>query len=140
MRFAGPLLLLLVGTGCSVGEKSRQDRLMDEIEAHLTLPKGSLPLAKYARYYTDYGGRIHGAYTTEIERRPADVGCEEMLANGTSKDVPCSAVADLQPGHRRWVQFSDFPAVVAGGCRAIQVMYNPSTRSIEYAGCLTPTY
>ncbi|MHA6723180.1 hypothetical protein [Sphingomonas sp. RS2018] len=114
---------------------------MDEIEAKLVMPDGSLPLSKYARYYTEQDGKVHGAYTTEIEeKRPADYGCTVIQHDGRTQNVPCPALADLQPGHRRWVLFHDYPAVAAENCRAIQVQYNPVSRLIEFLECAVPMY
>ncbi|MBB5709614.1 hypothetical protein [Sphingomonas xinjiangensis] len=114
---------------------------MDEIEANLTLPKGALRLERYARYYTEESGRVHGAYTIEVEtERGADFGCDTIQVDDTLKAVPCPAIADLRPGHRRWVQFRDYPAVAAEECLAVQIMYNPLARSFEHVECATPNY
>ncbi|HEX8382389.1 MAG TPA: hypothetical protein VF592_03340 [Sphingomonas sp.] len=140
MKLAGPLLVLLTISACGSSEKTRQQRLMNEIEAKLKLPKGSLPLAQHARYYTEYRGRVLAAYTTEIETRAADYGCSDMQANMSLKEVSGPAAADLRPGRRRWVQFSDYPAVASEGCRAVQIQYDASTKSVEYAECAMPDY
>lgn len=140
MKWAGLLVALLIIPSCDEGEEPRHHRLMNEIEAQLILPKGALPMAQYARYYAEQGGKVHGAYTTEIEKRPADFGCEEFQADDSTRAMECPARADLKPGRRRWVKFGDYPAVSAEGCRAVQIMYNPKTRSIEYAECATPLH
>jgi hypothetical protein len=138
MRFVA-LFFVLLSASAAAGE-GRPEKLMSEIEANLTLPEGALPLVKYARYYTEYRGRIHGAYTTEVEVRPKDYSCSEMQAGFSLKEVRCAAIANLQPGQRRWVPFRDYPAVAAKECHAVQIMYNPADRSFEYVECATPRH
>jgi hypothetical protein len=138
MKFA-VLLLVLLSVSLTADEV-RHERLMNEIEANLTLPKGALSLAQYARYYTEYHGQIHGAYTTKVEVRSKDYTCSEMQVDFSLKKVPCAAIANLKPGQRRWVPFRDYPAVAAEECGAVQIMYNPANRSFEYVECARPTY
>ena len=96
---------------------------------------------RYARYYTEYDGAVHGAFTTMIEPpRPADYGCEEMELNGGAKSVPCPAIADTRPGERRWVQFEDYPAVSGEDCTAIQLEFDLRTRKLTYLQCAEPLH
>lgn len=114
---------------------------MDEIESSIILPVGALPMQRYARYYTEYSGSIHGAYTTKIEeQRPVDYGCEEAKLDGNSKPVACPSVADLQPGNRRWVKFEDYPAVAGRDCTAVQIEFDPKTKTFVYLQCSEPTH
>ena len=113
--------------------------MMDEIERALVLPPGALELNDYARYYTEDGGLIHGAFTTKIETRSPDVSCSELRNGSEMVDVPCAAVADLTPGLRRWVPYYDYPAVGDENCRAIQIAYNPRSKVFEFNECASPT-
>jgi hypothetical protein len=140
MKFASSIIAILFLAGSVETNEARRNRLMDEVEIKLTLPEGALPLTAYARYYTEEGGRIHGAFTTTIEKHTPGVGCAEMQLNFKVKDVPCPAVADLEPGHRRWVPLSDYPSVGDENCHGVQIMYNPANHSIEYAECAIPDY
>jgi hypothetical protein len=140
MKLICLIAALLPITACSARDESQHNKIMDEIEANLKLPNGSLPLKKYARYYAEDKGRIFGAYTTAIESRPAGFGCDEVKPDGTSKPASCRAIADLPPGQRKWVSFSDWPFVAAENCLAIQVVYNLKARTIEYLECGVPTH
>lgn len=133
-------MAILILSGCIGNGQRRENRLMDEIESKLDLPKGALPLAAYARYYTEDDGAIIGAFTTEVEEVREGTECLEMQLDSSTKGVPCPAIADLTPGHRRWVPQSDLPAVSNVDCQAVQIMYNPASRLVEYAECATPDY
>lgn len=140
MRLAIYPLILLALTSCVSAAADGHEALMDEIEASVVLPTGALPLKGYARYYTEYRGAIHGAYTTHIEKRSADYGCSEMTEDLKLKEVTCPAIADLEPGNRRWVKFRDYPAVSGQHCSAIQIMFNPKTKAFDWVACSEPTY
>ena len=139
MRLATYLALLGSLASCAVSEEQKHDDVMDQIERSIKLPEGSLPLERYARYYTEYKGKIHGAFTTEIEVRSPGVRCDELPADGGEiKDTQCPKIADLRPGKRRWVDFDDYPAVAGENCRAVQLMYDPETKKMEYLECPEP--
>ncbi len=142
MRFATISLLLLTLSSASSGsgENNRHEKLMDEIELAIVLPAGALPLNSYARYYTEYEGAIHGAYTIEIEERPTGYGCSKVTEDFQLKDVACPAIANLRPGNRRWVNSADFPAVGGHNCDSIQIEFNPKTKSFDYLACTDSSY
>lgn len=142
MRFATISLLLVTLPGASSGSEvnNRHEKLMGEIELTIVLLAGALPLNSYARYYTEYEGAIHGAYTTEIEERPTGYGCSEVTEDFQLKDVTCPAIADLRPGSRRWVNSTDFPAVGGRNCDGIQIEFNPKTKSFDYLACTDSDY
>ena len=141
MRSVLIIASLIAAAGCASYQRNSHAALMDEIESSILLPPGAGPLESYARYYTEYDGSVHGAYTTEIEApRPADYGCEELLLNGSSKTVACPAPADARPGERRWVKFEDYPAVAGENCTAIQLEFDPRTRKIIYLECAHPLH
>ena len=141
MRIVFVIASLITLAGCEPSEDNTQAALMDEIESSIRLPPGARPLDGYARYYTEYEGSVHGAFTTKIEApRPADYGCEELLSNGRSKAVPCPAIADARLGERRWVKFDDYPAVAGENCSAIQLAFDLRTRKISYLECVQPLH
>lgn len=141
MRSVFVIASLITLAGCEPSADSRQTALMDEIENSIRLPPGARPLDGYARYYTEYEGSVHGAFTTNIEApRPSDYGCEELLANGRAKAVPCPAIADARLGERRWVKFDDYPAVAGEDCSAIQLAFDLRTRKITYLQCAEPLH
>ena len=141
MRSVFVIASLITLAGSAPSEKSGQEALMDEIESSIRLPPEARPLESYARYYTEYEGSVHGAYTTKIEApRPADYGCEEFQLNGRSKAVPCPALADARHGERRWVKFDDYPAVAGENCSAIQLAFDLRTRKITYLQCAEPLH
>ena len=139
MRLATYLALLGSLASCAVSEERKHDVAMDQIERSIRLPEGALPLDSYARYYTEYKGKIHGAFTTEFEVRSPDTRCAEMPADGGEiKDIKCPKVADLRLGKRRWVDFADYPAVAGENCRAVQLVYDPEAKKIEHLECPEP--
>lgn len=140
MRTAELLAILVTLSTCAPAQNERHEILMEEIERTLILPPGALKLNDYARYYTEDGGLIHGAFTTEVETRSPDVGCSELGNGSELVDVSCPAVADLTPGLRRWVPYRDYPAVADENCRAIQIAYNPRSKVFEYNECASPIH
>ncbi|WP_435416698.1 hypothetical protein WAB17_07295 [Parerythrobacter aurantius] len=126
---------------CASDQTDIQGYLMDEIESSIDLPPGAKPLGNYARYYTEYDGLVHGAYTIEVETpRPLEYGCEEARSDGRSMTTTCSSPADAKPGERRWVKFEDYPAVSGEDCTAIQLQYDPRTKRFTYLECAHPDY
>ena len=139
MQLVIVILSLIVLASCESDQKNSQAALLDEIEGSIRLPDGAGPMESYARYYTEYKGSVHGAYTTKIEApRPADYGCEELQLDGSSKTVACPAPADVYPGDRRWVKFEDYPAVAGEDCKAIQLEFDLRARKITYLECAEP--
>jgi len=141
MRIVFAIASLIILAGCEPAEDNTHSALMDEIEGSIRLPSGARPLDGYARYYTEYEGAVHGAFTTEVEApRPSDYSCEELLSNGRSKAVPCPAIADARLGERRWVTFEDYPAVAGEDCSAIQLAFDLRKRKITYIECVQPLH
>jgi hypothetical protein len=141
MRHAIAIVSLIALASCALNQRNSHAALMDEIEGPIRLPPGARPLGSYARYYTEYEGSVHGAYTTELEPpRPPDYGCDELQSNGSSKAVACPAPADAQPGERRWVKFEDYPAVAGEDCTAIRLEFDPRMRKITYLECVQPLH
>lgn len=136
-RFLGILVAL---SACTPDQNDRHEILMEEIERTLVLPPGALKLNNYARYYTEDGGLVHGAFTTEIETRPPDYGCSDLRNGSQLVEVSCPAIADLTPGLRRWVPYHDYPAVADDNCRAVQIAYNSRSKVFEYNECASPIH
>jgi hypothetical protein len=137
--FAIPLLIALAS--CAPVEVSREALLMDEIESSIRLPPNARSLGSYARYYTEDGGLVHGAYTTEVEEpRPPDYGCSEVQSDDRLKEVACPALADVPVGRRRWVKFDDYPAVSGRDCTAIQLVFDPRAKRFDYLKCVEPLH
>lgn len=131
MVFRAPILALVLLASRSDPAPDQREILMNYIERHVVLPKGALPLSKYARYYSDYEGRVVAVYTTETEYRPADYGCSEMVEDFQSRDIECPAIADAKPGERRWVAFADYPGAVARDSHAVHLLFNKERNSFE---------
>lgn len=136
MRPVLVLLLLIASVSCAPARLSRQEALMDEIEGLVQLPANAGTVQSYARYYTEYKGSVHGAYTTTVEGpRPPDFACSEMKSDDSVKAVSCPAAADVPVGQRRWVRYEDYPAVTGSGCAAIDLQYEPRTKQFTYLQC-----
>lgn len=88
---------------------------MDDIEQSLVLPVGSLPLSRYARYYTHKENRVIGFYTLTV------IDDERY---------------DLPLGQRRWIEDAqNLPGQYDGGCSAVNVTYDTARRTIEQVSC-----
>jgi hypothetical protein len=136
MRPSSALTLLIASASCAPGEFGREALLMDEIESSIRLPANGRSLGSYARYYTEDGGLVHGAYTTEVEKpRPPDFGCSKVQSDDSLKEVACPALADVPVGQRRWVKSDDYPAVAGENCSAIQVVFNPRSKKLIDVAC-----
>jgi hypothetical protein len=141
MRPSFVLLWLIALASCAPVEVSREALLMDEIESSIRLPPNARSLGSYARYYTEDGGVVHGAYTTEVEEpRPRDFGCSEIQSDFRLKEVACPALADVPVGQRRWVKFEDYPAVSGRDCTAIQVVFDPRAKRFDHLQCVEPLH
>ena len=141
MKLDVALLLLWLLSSCAPSPHSRQDALMNEVEASVKMPRGAGPLSSYARYYAFApDGLLVAAYTREVEKQEPGVSCSEMTLDGDLKDVACPALANAKLGERRWVSFEDFPAVADEACGAVQVVYDPKARRILYTECVRPVY
>lgn len=132
--------ILLLG-GCSTTVEREQDALMSRLEHNLRLPEGASDLREYARYYADSGnGEIAVIYLIPfgLEKGPDD-SCEEMLADFSTREVPCP---EFQPawamaaGKRRWLDdYRDLPWINDGGCAQIEVIFDKETSAVKRAEC-----
>ena len=142
------MLLLSIGyaglMGCTP-EPEPRDRLLDEIESAIQLPKGAFELDEYGRAYAVENGDVYGHFLMPMpfEIGPDD-GCEEMLANGDS--IPCdsgwegdleAAYADQIPaGERQWFNdASELPYISDGGCMMVSFKYSPKTKQFDRLEC-----
>jgi hypothetical protein len=124
-------------------EERRQQRLMDEIEGRLTLPRGAHRLSDYARFYGDApGGKVAATYVIPRAAEPASrEGCSTVDVNGTGQDGPCPAMpawprGGVGAGQRKWVRtVKDFPFMADGGCAQVDIRYDPARRAFEVVSC-----
>jgi hypothetical protein len=131
---------MLVLGACSSPEDRNRVALMDQIENQVTLPRGSRPLADYARYYTYENGDVHAEYVIPLGDDPRpDATCEELDTNLTGHKVDCPDLKqadDLKPGQRRWFADNrDFPIIMDGGCAVVNVVFDPARRWLKSVTC-----
>ena len=134
-----PWLICL--SACATNAETETERLMTQIESSVVLPSNAFELEEYARYYTFYRGKVHGAYTMEVASPlSADEVCEQENIDGSTRPVKCPDAADLPLGERRWVKFEDYPAVSGSDCMAIQLEYDPRNMRFDYIECAAPLH
>jgi len=93
-------------------EAQAREELMDRIERQLRLPEGAAPLASYARYYAwqqrgDDRRKVVAVYLGVGERTPG----------------------------RRWVEETEFPLILDGGCGLVSLSYDLAAQRIEHVTC-----
>ena len=129
------VLVILCVSACGGPEERKQASIMNEIERQVTLPEGALAIEKYARYYSDKGGKVVAVYTIPYH---ADLTatCEELTENLSSRSVECPPEAQqLSAGERQWVSFNELPGISDGGCTVVNVLFNPATHKVENVQC-----
>lgn len=82
--------------------------IMDRIETTQRMPRGSAPIAAYARFYAW-----------------ADVQKTKVTAVYLRAETP----------GRRWVDFDDLPMSLDGGCRVVELVYDVKTGVIDDIYC-----
>ena len=92
-------------------EAQAQIELMDQIERQVRLPEGASPLATYARFYA------------------------WQQRGDAIRKVVATYVALGEPPGRRWVEETDFPLIMDGGCSVITMSYNVTTQQVEHVSC-----
>ena len=125
---------------CTTPEQRERDRLTDQIEARVKLPKGAGRLADYARHYAiDEKGLIVGVYSRGFRWPDPDHACEELLEDFSTRMVPCpfdSDVDHLRAGQRGWVDHPDrLPSIMDGGCGVVTVVYDPKASKVRDTYC-----
>jgi hypothetical protein len=124
---------------CATPEQAERDRLIDRIEGRVKLPDGARGLSSYARYYAIEGdGLVTGIYVPGYEAPDPDDTCEELHADFTTTAVECPPeMSDhrLLAGQRAWVERTNLPFVLDGGCSVITVIYDPKADRIKSATC-----
>lgn len=133
----------LVVQGCLQTPASNADKLFDEIEGQVQMPKKARDLAEYARYYApSRGGKVQGVYLLPFPEPTVglDQGCAEITGNSALRDVPCPPAPAqsevLKAGQRRWVSNErNLPLINDGGCRVINVQFDLKTRKVEEVTC-----
>jgi hypothetical protein len=133
-----PVLILAALLACpgASPDEQRQERLMDEIESRIELPPGAAPLDRYARHYgLDRNGKIAGQYNIPHRPDPGD-GCEELLDNGDSREVPCNPIDGLAAGRRLWVgDARNLRIAFHGGCSVVGLRFDPATKTFDWVAC-----
>ena len=137
--------IFLVGAlllpACTQGLERQHDKWMDRIEAGVRLPEKAHKLSDYARYYAFRNGdEIVGTYVVPFDEPSGPgVGCEEVFANMTSREIPCpsrKSSHDLAAGKRRWLTGErQLPFRADGGCSIVHVRFKPSTDTVEEVSC-----
>ena len=137
LRYIATLALLL--TACATPEERKRADLMNKLEAQMQLPKGAPPLDRYARYYAyKDNNTVVGVYMIPMNGPNPGDGCSEMLADMTSKAVPCPEMPndDVPAGQRRWIEnYRMLPSVHDGGCTIVNVTFRLSSLRVEHVTC-----
>lgn len=107
-RFGIALMLLLVGASAPSIDP---DAIMDRIEAVVTLPPGASPLPTYDRFYA-------------LEER--DDGVRKVLG---------TFMRGQPQQQRHWVEQSELPLVMDGGCDIVTLTYDVDADRIERVEC-----
>jgi hypothetical protein len=127
-------LSAIIFWGCSASAKNPRDRLMDEIESRVSLPKGAHALRDYARYYAfDDKSRVWVVYTLPGPPPTGHEVCKEMdgaVPPEKWRVVPCAKESPeesyLPAGQRRWM--SDYMMIPltpdTRGCEQITLTYD----------------
>jgi len=133
MRIAFSLAALAF-CGCATQTKNPHDRIMDEIENGIRLPRGAHALRDYARYYAfDDKGLVSAVYALPPSPPSGQEICKDMdgaIPPEKWRTVPCPKESleqsYLPAGHRRWM--SDWWAIPripnTLGCEQITFSYD----------------
>jgi hypothetical protein len=139
MKASAIVALTLGLAGCATRDQTERDRLTDRIEDRVKLPAGAMRLSSYARYYAfDEHGLVTGIYVPGYQPPNPHDTCEELLADFTSRAVPCPTKIDdkrLLAGQRAWVERDSLPLVLDGGCSVVTVIYDPRIDKVTSATC-----
>ncbi len=149
MRTPKALPALLLIAAASPNGSRGHDRLMNEIERKVVLPKGARPLSAYGRNYAFSGrDKVVATYLTPSSPIGAGEGCDVALKDlkfrpctkaevREMKETNARGIAEETPaGKRRW--YGDamrLPFISDGGCAQINVGYSISRRRILFVTC-----
>jgi hypothetical protein len=133
---------LLLVSACTSSDDRRKQRLMDEIEQSIRLPRGAHPFAAYARYYA-FGGAddVVGTYMLPgLDDRPGQE-CEQLNTKLTGQPVPCSLPSregkEVGVGQRAWLQnYWDLPNAIDRSCGSISFDYQLRSHRFLDVRCL----
>lgn len=135
------LLLAFAPAASATPDTAGQDRIMDEIERKLRLPRHSRPFDDYARYYAlDETGAVIGRYIIPRKSTPEPgTACEQLDEKGGWRKVECEPVRPWPEGgvagRRYWVAGAgELPIVFDGGCNVLNVRLDRKSDAVE-AGC-----
>jgi hypothetical protein len=126
-RLAYATLLL-----CGCQQPSREERLMNRIEAKIQLPHGAGNLASYAKTYAylPADGLVTGEYFVphDGEQPPSCEDIERAERQGVEVWAACPLREGPRSGQRRWFKdYRNLPYADEGGCTWVDVEYNFKT-------------
>jgi hypothetical protein len=135
-------VVALITVGCHPRSVDGHDRLMDQIETKVELPSGSLPMARYSRYYAwKAPGIVEARYTIHFDsfRRSVREACGETRYRGV---FPCGKNGEVLlvgAGERLWLaRTDDLPGMLGGGCAQITLTYDLKKNAAPQLRCNGP--
>ena len=149
MRFIAALLIALVIVSGCARMPPVKEKLMNEIERAVVLPKGARSLNSYGRNYAFSGrNKVTAVYLVPSPPPDPGQGCDVMLANLSSR--PCTkqevaesaasaaraSASETPAGQRRWfVNRDDLPVVSDGGCEQVTIEFDTAAHRVIWVAC-----
>jgi hypothetical protein len=124
---------------CSACSNNPQQALIEQIEAQITLPAGSLSKERYSRYYAlGPDKRISGVYI--VHRPSAFADAKAACREYSIRKFPCSddgsAVELIAPGESLWLDdHRAIPGMNGGGCAQVSFEYEPASKRFYHLEC-----
>ena len=123
--------------GCDSKINLLRDEISSKIENEIKLPKGSLHLESYSRYY--YGDPrkiVRGVYTVFPENFKENVKHTCVRLNITNYPCTDDNFGVILPGERKWIENeSQLPAQDGGGCAHIIWEFDAVRGIFNYVEC-----
>ena len=139
MRLLSVALLLLV-SACQRPSDPHVAQ-MDDIEAKIELPRGSLPFDQYARYYSAGPNGLVLAVYQDLDASGLRL-VQDHCQRTQSREMPCAGEGKLGlvgAGQRKWVNdWRDIPALHGGGCGEVAFAYDPKRQVFSPPECNGP--
>ena len=142
------LALWFLAAAALPGNARQQQRLEEEIERVVVLPRGASPLTAYGRNYARSGDEVVAVYLIPWSPPAASEGCEVMKKESlsrpcTKQEIQEAAKADglglsasAPAGTTRWYRrIQELPGILDGGCMQVNVRYRISTHNILSIAC-----
>ena len=145
MHWLKIVFLLALTASVSPGNAHQHEKLMDEIEQAVVLPRGAKPRNAYGQNYAFLGDHQviavyfipealleHNANCVHGDMKPCTKDEMQELLNENAVRRAASASA----GERRWfANKSDLPSIADGGCNQIMIRYDIPTKQVLSVGC-----